>query len=299
MAKRRKHRDPRTGKKIPSSVLYKNGLTRVQDDLYTPVMRKCSNVSALFNRIDESKLSPSQQELLDGYRARLGRIVSDFKQLWTVRRQQLAEKVKKLKALNLIRKIAEVVLVIAGFILLFTGLRWLGVLLIIATLIAQSVLKKIFAEKALKISRSNYDDISSTYKAIGEPAKAGHPATGLYAEVESLWLSTLDPQTRRRALQEQTDTKRRNSAALQRMAQTGSEWIPPELPTGRSRSNEALDAAPGIGECDICGTLLSYNDLYVLQSCPNPDCTNHGEGLIMGRDVLSYEDHMDTGLTPY
>jgi len=153
-------------------------------------------IHALANEIDPAGLSDAERQQLASIVARADQAVSNFDASWASYKQEVSAAASRLKTLNALRVAGQVVVILIGVICIPSPAWWFGLLLIVGSIIASSVLKKRFTKNAWDLNGVANRPVRIANGLLGGPPRGRLEASGLYAEVDLIWLTQLSPARR-------------------------------------------------------------------------------------------------------
>ncbi len=170
---------------------FKSALELAQTDREPEVLAAANQANALFQSINSGALDAGRAAELNSVQQELASTVQGFQSHYAGVRAQVTAKAKSLKQFDLIRKIAEIVLLLVAFIVLFK--KWqVALLFVVVVLVARPILKKVLTGQAQSLAGEAGSPAFQALSVIGQPEGGLHEATGLCARADALYLSTLD-----------------------------------------------------------------------------------------------------------
>jgi len=174
-------------------------------------------IRTLVNEIDVAALSDAEQQQLSLIVGRADEVVSNFDASWTPYAQEVTAAANRLKSVNALRIAGQVVVVLVGVICIPSPGWWFGFLLIVGSIIASSVLKKRFTKQAWDLCGVANRPVRIANGLLGGPPRGRLDASGMYAEVDLIWLTQLSPARRDVEFQQRAAVK---AEALGNLAQS-------------------------------------------------------------------------------
>lgn len=170
---------------------FKAAIGHAQTDREPEVLAAANQANALVRGMNSGSLDAGRAAELNAVQQELTNTVQGFQSHYAGVRTKVTTKAKSLKQFNVIRKIAEIVLLLVAFIVLFS--KWqVALLLVVVVLVARPILKKVLTGQAQSLAREAGAPVFQALTVIGQPEGGLHEASGLCARADALYLSTLD-----------------------------------------------------------------------------------------------------------
>ena len=148
-------------------------------------------IHALVNEIDAATLSAAERQQLESIAGRADQALSNFDTTWPGYKQEVTAAASRLKGLNALRIAGQVVVILIGVICIPSPAWWFGLLLIVGAIAASSVLKARFTKEAWDLYGVANRPVRIANGLLGGPPRGRLDASGLYAEVDLIWLTQL------------------------------------------------------------------------------------------------------------
>lgn len=246
-----------TGKEFAQTIDY------ARTDRSAEVGGAHQSVVDILSRVNRAALPPQESGQMQRTEAQLQSVGDEFLQAYGSTRPEIDDRAKKLKSGYAIRRLVEVVVLVLAVVLLFTKALWLGIVLLVALLVARPIVKKNFLKKARELAAESQLPAEKALAQLGRPQGGLLDASGLCAQADALYLVSLDQH--QAALEQQRRLSERQMAqmqahhdeqmAVQQAAMAKQQQAMEALITGSEATNDALYGKPGF----IGSTLRSYD----------------------------------------
>lgn len=167
-------------------------------DTTSTVHARRDRIRDLAGEITRARASDEELVRLALLMATADRAVSDFDASWPEYLRSVRSAVVRLKILNALRILGQLVGILVGVIVLFAvGSAWFaGILVIAAVVVAGSIAKRRLTRQAWDLSGVANRPVRIANGILGGPARGRLDASGLYAEADDIWLNRLEPSAR-------------------------------------------------------------------------------------------------------
>jgi len=155
----------------------------------------------LASQIDQSALSDTERQQLANSTAQAKDAVATYDASWPTYLQEVTSAAARLKGANALRVLGQWVLSIIGVICIPSPAWWFGLLLIVGVIVAGTILKRQFTRQAWDLHGVATRPSRVAHGILGGPPRGKLDASGLYADVDHIWIRHLSPAARGAELQ--------------------------------------------------------------------------------------------------
>lgn len=193
---------------------FKTALAAAEADKRGWVVDGYNEALAVMNRIDRSRLDAGRAAEYQAIGEAMQNTLASFDAQNPERSATAAAGAKRLKNLNLIRVLVFTVVLVAAFLMLFTGKTWwLCILFAAVAFIGNAVFGSILNGRAQALAQASRAAADHAAAVLGHGETLDAPASGLVQRADELWLSTLSE------VERMTEHQRRQSEKQMAMQQ--------------------------------------------------------------------------------
>ncbi|MDF7663258.1 hypothetical protein PT282_00990 [Bifidobacterium sp. ESL0763] len=197
---------------------YKNAITVLDTDFSYEVTEAYQTARTQFDKIQQMNLSGPDRALPSELRNNLENLNTTFRQQIPQKQAQIQPARQKAEQQHTIFLVVQIALIVLGVLLCFTGsgtAATFGVIMVIAGIICHFVFKSKSA-KAVQGLAADWRAFFDYYaEVIGHPESLHEMATGLYKQIDDVYLKSLDNISRGFEIQQRQMNKQAQAQAEQ------------------------------------------------------------------------------------
>lgn len=202
---------------------YKENIAALDFDHSSEVTEAYNTAKRQMSMIRTANLQGPDRVLPDDYSQKLEQLNTDFTQQLPNKHAEIDAATKQLKTRHLIFLAIKIALIVLGLLaVLNENLRAPGCIMVIAGIVVHFVFKKMDEDKSAQLLGDWLGFFSGYVDAIGHAETLHSPATGLYKDIDDLFLKSLDDNARgfemqqrqmQKNMEAQSEQSQRNLAA--------------------------------------------------------------------------------------
>ncbi|BDR54205.1 hypothetical protein KIMH_03160 [Bombiscardovia apis] len=176
---------------------YKDNLAALETDNSIEVSTAYNLAKQQLQQVQTANLEGPDRVLPDEFNTKLDQLNTDFSQQLPQKKSEIAAKVSSLKSKHLIFLLVKIALIILGILMLMNeSLQVFGFVLFIAGIVCHFIFKNMDNSASEQLVAEWAGFFKHFIASIGQAETLHAPATGLYKEVDDLYLKSLDATAR-------------------------------------------------------------------------------------------------------
>ena len=202
----------------------KSAKAGIDADSATRVHANRDRIVALSNQINPATLTDAQREQLTSASVRANQAVAAFDASWPAYQQAVRDTASTIARTNTLRILGQIVGIVIGIICVPSPAWWFGILLIVGVIIAGSILKGRLTQQAWELSSVANRPARIANGILGGPARGRLETSGIYAEVDRIWVNGLGAAARDAELSQRAAVKAEAQQNLRTPESTGGDY---------------------------------------------------------------------------
>lgn len=175
---------------------FKRDIESLDVDYSNSVFTAYNNAKQQLTQVRTANLEGADRALPDDLNQKLDSTNAEFVAGKEKLANDLKPKREELNKKHLTYTLIKLALIIVGILLVFTPINVLGFIMVIAGIICHFVFKSMDQNAAAELAAQWHNFFANYTAVFGHKESLHSPATGLYKEVDELFLKSLDDQTR-------------------------------------------------------------------------------------------------------